>query len=51
LDRVLSARINEEVAILLDALSRKHHKSKKRILEEALRDMRNAEAMSLHSTS
>jgi hypothetical protein len=37
MDRVLSARINEEVAILLDALSRKHHKSKKRILEEALR--------------
>jgi len=37
MDRVLSARIDEEVAILLDALSRKQHKSKKRILEEALR--------------
>lgn len=37
MDRVLSARIDEEVAILLDALSRKHHKSKKKILEEALR--------------
>ena len=37
MDRVLSARIDEEVAILLDALSRKQHKSKKKILEEALR--------------
>jgi len=37
MDRVLSARIDEKVAMLLDALSRKQHKSKKRILEEALR--------------
>ena len=37
MDRILSARIDEEIVFLLDALSRKHHKSKKRILEEALR--------------
>ena len=37
MDRILSARIDEEIAILLDALSHKHHKSKKKILEEALR--------------
>ena len=34
MDRVLSARIDEKVAVLLDALSRKQHKSKKRILKE-----------------
>ena len=37
MDRVLSARIDEKVAMLLDTLSRKLHKSKKNILEEALR--------------
>jgi hypothetical protein len=37
MDRIVSARIDEEVAILLDALSRKQHKTKKKILEEALR--------------
>jgi hypothetical protein len=37
MDRIFSARIDEEVAILLDALSRKQHKTKKKILEEALR--------------
>jgi hypothetical protein len=37
MDRILSARIDEKVAILLDALSRTQHKTKKKILEEALR--------------
>jgi hypothetical protein len=38
MDRILSARIDEKVAILLDALSRTQHKTKKKILEEALRE-------------
>lgn len=37
MDRIISARIDEGVAALLDALSRKLGKSKKSILEEALR--------------
>jgi hypothetical protein len=37
MDRILSARIDEGAAALLDALSRKLGKSKKSILEEALR--------------
>ena len=37
MDRILSARIEESVAALLDALARKLGKSKKSILEEALR--------------
>ena len=37
MDRILSARIDESAAALLDALSRKLGKSKKSILEEALR--------------
>ncbi len=37
MDKILSARIDEGVAALLDALSRKLGKSKKSILEEALR--------------
>jgi hypothetical protein len=37
MDKILSARVDEEVANLLDALSRKQRKTKKKILEEALR--------------
>jgi hypothetical protein len=36
MDKILSARIEESVAALLDALARKLGKSKKSILEEAL---------------
>jgi hypothetical protein len=37
MDKIVSARIEESVAALLDALARKLGKSKKSILEEALR--------------
>ena len=36
MDKILSARIDESIVELLDALSRSLHKTKKKILEEAL---------------
>jgi hypothetical protein len=37
MDKIMSARVDESVAALLDTLSRKLGRSKKRILEDALR--------------
>jgi hypothetical protein len=37
MDKIMSARVDESVAALLDTLSRKLGRSKKHILEEALR--------------
>lgn len=42
MDKVISARIDEEVAALLDSMTKRYHRTKKEFLESAIR--REAEA-------
>ena len=41
MDKIISARINESIAHLLDNLAKQLHVTKKKILEDAIRDFAN----------